>query len=396
MAILQKQASDVGKPANKVTLNYCNVIADQFAGLITSNPVTYENIDDELLDVLFYNDDAEETSNVCLDLCRFGCAYEILYFDEEGKIRYKMADPRQMVPLYDDTLDQTLKFVVRFWQTNLIEENQPVYTVEVYSDKSVKTYQSGPGFASFNLIDEKPNFFDQVPVCCYALGQDAKSVFDQVMSINDAINSLYSDGLDTQDSFSDAYLVLTGQFADEEQLASMKQHRCLMLDEGSKAEFLTKDIHNTAFTEMLEDLDKQIWSKAQCVNYQDEAFGTSSGIALKFKMLAMLNKAGFIEQQMKKGLQKRLEVIVSGLTLVDAEKQWREAKIVFTENVPTNDEDLLNLINSLRDVVSKETLLGMIPFVDDVEAEMKRIEAENDFSTYEGLNHDAEEILGRA
>ena len=72
MAIQNKQASDVGKPANKVTLNYCDVIADQFAGLITGIPVSYDNIDDELLDVLSYNDDAEETSNLCLDLCRYG------------------------------------------------------------------------------------------------------------------------------------------------------------------------------------------------------------------------------------------------------------------------------------------------------------------------------------
>ena len=301
-----------------------------------------------------------------------------MYFDEDGKIRYKLADPRTMVPLYDDTLNQDLQFVVRFWQTNLIEENQPVYTVEVYSAKSVKTYESTAGFASFTLIDEKKNFFNQVPVCCLALGQDSKSVFDQVMSLNDAINSLYSDGLDTQDSFSDAYLVLTGQFADEEQLASMKQHRCLMLDQDSKAEFLTKDIHNTAFTEMLTDLDKQIWSKAQCVNYQDESFGTSSGVALKFKMLAMLNKAGFIEQQMKKGLQKRLEVIVSGLTLTNEEKQWRDVSIVFTENLPTNDEDLLNLVNSLRGLVSNQTLLSIVPFIADVEEEMNKIKEEKE------------------
>ena len=56
-AISNRQPSDTGKPCNKVTVNYCNVIADQFAGLITSNPVTYENLDDALLDVLLYNDE---------------------------------------------------------------------------------------------------------------------------------------------------------------------------------------------------------------------------------------------------------------------------------------------------------------------------------------------------
>ena len=53
---------------------------------------------------------------------------------------------------------------------------------------------------------------------------------------------------------------------------------------------------------------------------------------------------------------------------------WRAIDIVFTRNLPSNDVDIANMVNSLRDIVSDETLLAQIPFVDDVQAEIERVD----------------------
>jgi hypothetical protein len=45
---------------------------------------------------------------------------------------------------------------------------------------------------------------------------------------------------------------------------------------------------------------------------------------------------------------------------------WRAIEIIFTRNIPSNDTDIANMVNTLSDVVSKETLLAQIPFVDNV------------------------------
>jgi len=52
---------------------------------------------------------------------------------------------------------------------------------------------------------------------------------------------------------------------------------------------------------------------------------------------------------------------------------WRGIDIIFTRNVPSNDTDIANMVNTLSGIVSDETLLAQIPFVEDVEAELERL-----------------------
>jgi SPP1 family phage portal protein len=59
--------------------------------------------------------------------------------------------------------------------------------------------------------------------------------------------------------------------------------------------------------------------------------------------------------------------------LVRGSFDWRAIDIVFTRNIPSNDIDIANMVNTLSGIVSDETLLAQIPFVEDVEAELERV-----------------------
>ena len=77
---------------------------------------------------------------------------------------------------------------------------------------------------------------------------------------------------------------------------------------------------------------------------------------------------------MKKALQKRIELLAEILELVDSEKVWRDIDIVFTRNLPIDLNETVNVINGLKDLVSDETLLTLLPFVKDPEKELQKIE----------------------
>ena len=57
---------------------------------------------------------------------------------------------------------------------------------------------------------------------------------------------------------------------------------------------------------------------------------------------------------------------------------WRGIDIIFTRNVPSNDTDIANMVNTLSGIVSDETLLAQIPFVEDVEAELERLKQQKE------------------
>ena len=57
---------------------------------------------------------------------------------------------------------------------------------------------------------------------------------------------------------------------------------------------------------------------------------------------------------------------------------WRAIDIVFTRNIPSNDTDIANMVNTLKDIVSEETLLAQIPFVEDVQNELEKLKKERE------------------
>ena len=373
-AIMQKLPTDDGKPCNRIVVNYCKSIVDNYAGYLSGIPIGYE-VDERILDVLAYNDVKTEDTELLRQALIYGIAFEINYIDEDSKQRFKALDSRQCIPIYGNTLDRNLKFVVRFYQEDLI--NSESYIVEVYGAAATKVYRSTVGFTSFNLVEERPNYFNQVPITVFSLNADNASIFAPVLTLQDGYNTLLSAEIDDFESFCDAYLVLKGMTADAEDLKAMKESRCLMLDsDDADAAYLTKNISDTQIQNILKNINNQIYNKANCLDFNDENFQASTGIALKLKLVGFENAAAIIEGNMRQAIQKRIELICSILSLTGGDAAWRDIDLTFTRNLPTNLEDISNVVNNLRGLVSTRTLLSLLPFVKDVDEELKLLEAE--------------------
>ena len=383
--ITQKIASDTGKPCNIVVVNYCYNIVMNYLGYMTGIEIGYDNDGrfDQIIDVLKYNDVKAEDSELLRNALIFGRSFEINYLDEEGKQRFRVLDPRECVPIYDNTLNNDLLYVVRFYSETPVNEQSEQYRVEVYSETSITTYRSTTGFSSFAWMGEEFHAFGQCPVTVFSLNTDEVSIFDKIMTLQDAYNELLSDEVDDFEAFADAYLVLKGISADEDDLASMKEHRVLMMDADADANYLTKSIGDTQIQNMLQNVNDQIHKISASPDFNDDKFMAQSGIAMRYKLVGFENAASAIESNMKKALQRRLELISAIIGLKEGtgeEELWREAQITFTRNLPSDLTQTVQIVNQLRGIVSQETLLTLLPFVQDVGEEMERVKAEKEES----------------
>ena len=377
--------------------NYCHSIVETYNGYLTGIDVAYtsNNDIDGVQDVLNYNDVHSVDSELLRNALIAGTAYEIAYIDEEGEERFKVLDSREVIPVYDNTLNQELKYAIRFYKADLVNGDE--YYVEVYDSKLIRTYRSSMGFKSFQLVKEEPHYFQQVPIVVFDLNADRESIFAQIMSLQDAYNELQSGEVDSWNMFADAYVVMKGVTATEEDMAEAKQSRVFMIDSDADISYLTKNINDTQIQNMLVDINNNIHKIANCPDFSQESFGTSSGIALRYRLLGFENVASSIEANMRKALQKRIELITTILNLKGGDSMWRDIKIQFTRNLPVNVEETTNIVNSLRGLVSDETLLTLLPFITDAEAELEKLKAQKevnasmfDFST--GVTEESEEV----
>ena len=253
------------------------------------------------------------------------------------------------------------------------------YYVEVYGPSTVRKYSSVPGWTSMSLIDEYQHFYNQCPVTVFSLNTDEDCIFDQVVTLQDAYNTLISAGVDDFEAFADAYMVLKGVVADDEDLENMKKHRVLMIDSDADAQYLTKDIKNEAFQYLVDTLHKQIHKISLSPDFTDPNFMAQSGEAIKYKLTGFETAASTIENNMLKALQRRIELICSIFSLTDDEQQWRDVQISFTRNLPNSLTPMtVSELTAYKSLVSDETLLSLVPFVKDVDDEMEKMDKQTE------------------
>lgn len=379
---MSKQVAQDYKPCNRIVTNYCFNIVQNYNGYLTGLDVTYSSQQDitDIQEILNYNDVRTTDNELLRNALIYGKAFEVVYLDEDKKERFKVLDSRECIPVYDNTLNQDLVYVIRYYVADTTDINKG-YIVEVYDKNSIHTFRSNQNYASLASVDEVEHYFNQVPITVFSLNTEEESIFDKVITLQDAYNTLLSSEVDDFQAFCDAYLVLKGINTEEEELAKMKQNRVLLLDADADAQYLSKSISDTQIENMLSNINDTIHKIASSPDFSQESFGTSSGIALRYRLLGFENRASSIVANMTKAIQKRIELICSILNITSgSEAVWRDIEINFTRNLPIDMTEAANMVNMLRGLVSDKTLLAQLPFITDIDREIEQMQEQNSFS----------------
>lgn len=385
-AILNKSYIDKNKPCSKTVTNYCKNIADSYCGYVaTPGFINYKSNEDieEVMNVLRYNDFQSEDTDFLLNALIYGVSAELMYIDNDSKTRFRLINPKQCFGIYDDSLTGDLLYFVRFYKASEWDDSDKYY-IDVYSDNDIKHYYTIGRNGTLVFINEEPHYFNQCPANIFVL-PDEKSIFDCILSLQDAANELLSSEIDDYSAFCDAYLILKGADAEPEDIADMKKNRVFILPEdtdnskGSDIFWLTKNANDTQVENILKRIHESIYRIAQCPDFSSESFvgGVSSGIAIQYRLTGMETKAGKIEGEMKKALQRRIEIICGIASLSLGEEVFRDIEINFKRNIPEDENVKIALVSNLKGTVSDATLLGQLPFVTDVNAELEAINKQN-------------------
>ena len=387
-AILNKSYSDATKPCSKTVTNYCKNIVDSYCGYLASpGCISYSSNDDieEIMNILKYNDYQTEDSDFLLNALIYGVSAELMYIDDSSQVRFRIINPTQCFGVYDDSLTGDLMYFVRMYKANDWNESD-LYNVDVYSDYSIKHYTMSGMNGWLNFVSEEPHYFGQCPANIFIM-PDEKSIFDCILPLQDSFNEILTSEIDDYSAFCDAYLALVGVDADAEDIAAMKANRVLVLPEGASANWIIKGSNDTQVENILKRIHSSIYRIAACPDFSSESFvgGVSSGIAIQYRLTGMETRAGKIASEMKKALQRRIEIICGIATLKLGEEVFRDIKIDFKRNIPADTTAVVDMITKLNGTVSNATLLAQLPFVSDVDTELEALKAEkaNNMSLYD-------------
>lgn len=379
--ILNKSYTDATKPCSKTVVNYCRNIADSYCGYLASpGYISYSSNEDieEIINILKYNDYQTEDASFLLDALVYGVAAELMYTDELGQVRFRLINPAQCFGVYDNSLTGDLLYFVRFYKASEWDDSN-LYNVDVYSDYDVKHYTMEGKNGALSYVGVEPHYFSQCPANIFML-PDEKSIFDCIMGLQDSANEVLNAEVDELNYFADAYLVFSGLDVDSDDLKSMKELRAFVLPEGASASWLTKAANDAQVENILKRIQDSIYRIAACPDFSSESFvgGVSSGIAIQYRLTGMETRAAKIAAEMKKALQRRVEIITGIASLKIGEEVFRDINISFKRNIPNDINSTIGIVNSLQGIVSNKTLLSQIEFINDVDAELEAVQAQKE------------------
>lgn len=374
------ESKQTGKPQNRVVNNFCKNITDTTVGYFMGTPVSYSSDDkaliSDIMDINDYNDEQFVNSRLCKDLSVYGVACELLYFDTDRQIRFVPCDITTVVPIWSDTIDKELLGAIRIVST----DDDGNMELELYDEREISYFsykKMGDVLVKTNTV---PHYFGDVPINLYFNNSDAMGDFEGVISLVDAYNKLQSESVNDFELFADSYLAITGMSGTtSEDIERLRENRVLLLEDGGRAEWLTKSANDTYIENLKSRISSDIYRFSGSVDMTDDSLGQSaSGVAIKYRLLNFENRVSVTERFFKKGLLRRYEMICHMLNTLGQSYDWRKIKPIFARNLPENPADRADYAQKMNGIVSKKTLLSTLPFVDDVEREIERIEKEGE------------------
>lgn len=399
-SILDRDTTDANKPNNKIANGFPKYIVDVLRGYFTGEPVRYTSKNEDLMKILQeifdYNDEQNENSRIAKIMGIKGRCYEILYIDEDSQIRFKYVSPDNMFVVYDNSIEGNMIAAVRYYTVKKLGTGTSTTKVEVYLKDWIMYYEEDQG--RLNFISQKENFFGDVPVTEFINNDECLGDFETVISLVDAYDKAQSDSLNELEYFADAYLVLQGMpETEEEDIKEMKKNRVMVLPspmQGEKAGayWLVKDINDTLVENLKKRLQSDIHKYSMTPDLNDESFGGNlSGVAIEYKLWGLEQAAVTKESNFKLGLQRRIELICNMLAIKGkGTYNYLDIEMSFTRNMPTNIPEIVTMVQNLNGVISNQTRVSLLPFVEDPQTEIDKLEAEQNEIDLDSVDYEDE------
>ncbi len=377
--------------STKLVCNHARDIADTASSYFIGNPVSYKSERDirPLMQALELAGADEADGDNGLDLSIYGLAYEYIYVrEDETDLTIKNLSPENTFMVYDDTIEENELFAVYYYiKKNDADDNKVVYAATVLTKKFRYVLNIEDIDSPQALLEEpEEHYMDEVPVIEYLNNKMAIGDFELQIPLIDAYNALMSDRVTDKEQFIDAILTLYGAMLSDEGAEDesgstaakrLKRDRLLELPKDAKAEYLTRTFDEAGVEILKKAIEQDIHKFSHIPCMTDESFGGNvSGVAMEFKLLGMENITKIKTRYYRKGLRKRLRIFANFLGKKGTGVDISQITPTFTRALPKNLLEISQVVSNLWGKVSRKTLLSQIPFVDDVDEEVKAAEKE--------------------
>lgn len=310
---------------HKINNDFFSEIVDFKTGYFAGNPIAYSYSDTQ--EALEDTGDAGDTEvemdeardeaskaitdfvtrsnmfDIDMECTKFAsiCGYSgrLFYIDPDGEERVMVVPPNECIIL-SKTRDITQPtYGVRYYTVKDLSDSETV-KAEFYDDATIYYAEGGKG--NLKIVRKAPNLFDGCPLQGIPNNREMMGDAEKVIALIDAYDRALSDANNELASFANAYMIFKNLYMEEDEKRKAQVSGSIEFHSNGQNDsdvyFLTKEINDAFIEHHLDRLEENIYRFSKTPNLSDEAFGTASGVSLKFKLSSLETKCGMFKAKM--------------------------------------------------------------------------------------------------
>ena len=310
-----------------------------------------------------------------------------------------------MLAIYDTEYQEELKELIRYYSITVLKDGRQCLRkrVEWWTEKDVTYYEEteeniyardinrsinpSPHFwqvTSLNGLEQRrtPHSWGRVPFIILKNNDEMTTDLQKVKGLIDAYDLISSQGTNDLLDLVALYWVIQGYGGETAKSIARKLqlNRAVNVigSDGGKISAEQVDIPVTGRLEWLKMLRRDIFNFGMGIDVDSDRFGNApSGVSLKFQYTLLDLKANAVSAKLKRAIKELLWYVTEDINRRNGTSYDSGLiEVSLNKTMITNDMETVQILTQSKGLISDKTIIARHPFVDDVNEELKELEAQ--------------------
>ena len=386
-------------PNNQIIDNQYAKLVNQKANYLLGQPITFDGGNKqyiELLKGIFNKRFMRMLKNAGKAALNGGIAWLYPYYDQDGNFAFRLFPGYEILPFWKDGEHTTLDYAVRLYLVLGYDgsTSKVIEKVEVFDLDGIHCYVYDEGTlipdvtmeeseCSYVMAGETPMNWERIPLIPIKYNEQEIPLLSRVKSLQDGINIMLSDFENNmQEDARNTILVLHNY--DGQNLGEFRRNLATygavkVRTEGEAkggVDTLEISVNSDNYKAIIELFKKAIIENGMGYDAKDDRL---SGNPNQMNIQSMYSDIDLDANDMETELQATFDDLLWFVNVHLANSgqgnfENEEVTVIFNRDILINETEAIANCRASIGILSDETIVGMHPWVDDPQQELKRIE----------------------
>jgi SPP1 family phage portal protein len=341
------------------------------------------------------------------------------YVNTNSELEFVIVPSQQIIPIYDVQYENRLIQIIRYYEYQLVDTNNKQrvtrYKVEVWTEKDV-TYYAQDYAGDFYLdlyyqINPSSHWYDEnealktkkaqswgrLPFVPIYNNSQGTSDLRPIKPLLDAYDKVFSGWANDLDDIKQLILVLkgynglsnatkSGLTELEYFLQTLYTYGAIPVSDNGGVDNLKNEIPVDARERFLKICKEAIFEIGRMVETSKLVGGDITNVAIKSHYAGLDMKANAMITLLHESLEEIMYFVVSWMNRRDkTDYDYKDIRFTFNKTMLFNELEQTTKMSMVADRISEKTFLENLPFIDDADEEIARIEADKKRKTDDNM-----------